>query len=184
MILSDNSIKKLLQNGILAIYPLDLNDIQPSSVDLRLSNTFLEYDTQVPYVDVKQDISGLTKKFVTDDDKPYIIHPGQFVLGSTVEWVELPYDLVARLEGKSSLGRLGLIIHSTAGFVDPGWRGTLTLELSNISNLPIALYPNMRICQISFLSMTSPADRTYGNRDLRSRYQEQEGPVASRYTMN
>jgi dCTP deaminase len=115
------------------------------------------------------------------DDEPFILHPGEFVLGQTIEWVELPTDLVARLEGKSSLGRLGLLIHSTAGYVDPGWKGTLTLELSNVANLPIALYAGMRIGQISFFRMSSPVERPYGTSELGSKYQGQSQPTASAF---
>ncbi len=123
----------------------------------------------------------LTELLRVDDDEPFILHPGEFVLGQTVEWVELPIDLVARLEGKSSLGRLGLLIHSTAGYVDPGWRGNLTLELSNVANLPIALYYGMRIGQISFFRMSSPVDRPYGSAELGSKYQGQSEPTASAF---
>ena len=123
----------------------------------------------------------LTELLRIDDDEPFILHPGEFVLGQTVEWVELPNDLVARLEGKSSLGRLGLLIHSTAGYVDPGWKGNLTLELSNVANLPIALYYGMRIGQISFFRMSSPVDRPYGSAELGSKYQGQSEPTASAF---
>ena len=123
----------------------------------------------------------LTELLTIEDDEPFILHPGEFVLGQTLEWVELPDDLVARLEGKSSLGRLGLLIHSTAGYVDPGWKGNLTLELSNVANLPIALYHGMRIGQISFFKMSSPVERPYGSPELRSRYQGQKEPTASAF---
>ena len=183
-ILSDRTIKNKLAENKITISPLDWNNIQPASVDLLLAPAIDVYDNcALPFIDVRQDLTGLTKRIVIPDDEPFILHPGEFVLGSTLEWVELPDDIVARLEGKSSLGRLGLVIHSTAGFVDPGWKGDLTLELSNNSKLPITLYSGMKICQISFMALTTPADRPYGSAGLGSRYQGQKGPVASRYTL-
>src|SRR5438067_13816610 len=155
MILSDNTIRKELEIGRIEIDPLDESCIQPSSVDLHLDRyfrVFLNHTTGV--IDVKEDQENLTELIkVEPDEEPFILHPGEFVLGSTAERVKLPTDLVARLEGKSSLGRLGLLIHSTAGFVDAGWDGHLTLEVSNVANLPITLYPGMKIGQISFLRM-------------------------------
>ena len=138
----------------------------------------------LPVIDVKQNLEELTELVEADDERPFILHPGEFVLGSTSERVAIPHDLVARLEGKSSLGRLGLLIHSTAGFVDAGWDGQLTLELSNVANLPITLYPEMKIGQISFQQMTTAADRPYGSGDLKSKYQGQVGPRPSRYWEN
>ena len=137
-------------------------------------------NTRHPYIDVRKDLQDLTELMRIKDDDPFILHPGEFALGCTRECITLPDDIVARLEGKSSLGRLGLIIHSTAGYVDPGWHGQLTLELSNVANLPIALYSGMRIGQISFLRMTTPVENPYGSSKLGSKYQGQVGPTASR----
>ena len=139
------------------------------------------HNARYPYIDVKQPQEELTEEVEIQGDQPFILHPGEFVLGSTLERVTLPDDLVARLEGKSSLGRLGLLIHSTAGYVDPGWKGNLTLELSNVANLPIALYYGMKIGQISFFKMSSPVDRPYGSKELGSKYQGQSEPTASAF---
>jgi dCTP deaminase len=136
------------------------------------------------HIDVRTDLSALTEQVEVAGDDPFILHPGEFVLGSTSERVGVPDDLVARLEGKSSLGRLGLLIHSTAGYVDAGWDGQLTLELSNVANLPITLYPGMKIGQISFMRMTTAADRPYGSSGLGSKYRGQDGPRPSRYWEN
>ena len=137
-----------------------------------------------PYIDVRETLEDLTEVVDIDENTPFILHPGEFVLGSTSEHIELPAHLVARLEGKSSLGRLGLVIHSTAGFVDPGWKGHLTLELSNLSNLPITLFCGMKIGQISFLELTTPANRLYGSKELGSKYQGQSDPTPSKYYEN
>jgi dCTP deaminase len=185
MILSDRTIREELKAGRIEIEPFDETAIQPSSVDLRLGRffrVFLNHTTRV--IDVKENQENLTPLVEIGDDDAFILHPGEFVLGSTFERVALPTDLVARLEGKSSLGRLGLLIHSTAGFVDAGWNGHLTLELSNVANLPITLYPGMKIGQISFLQMTTPADRPYGSKETGSKYQGQRGPTPSRYFEN
>jgi dCTP deaminase len=185
MILSDRSIREELSAGRIVIDPLDAANIQPSSVDLHLDRHFLVFRNHtMGVIDVKQNLEALTEPVAVEDDTPFILHPGEFVLASTLERVALPSDLVARLEGKSSLGRLGLLIHSTAGFVDAGWDGHLTLELSNVANLPITLYPRMKIGQISFLRMTSEADRPYGSEALGSKYQGQTGPRPSRYWEN
>ena len=185
MILSDASIRKELADGRIVIEPLDQSDIQPSSVDLRVDRYFRVFrNDTTPYIDPKQPQEDLTELVEVADGKAFILHPGEFVLGSTLERVVLPDDLVARLEGKSSLGRLGLLIHSTAGFVDAGWNGHLTLELSNVANLPIAIYPGMKIGQISFIQMTSPADHPYGSEQTGSKYQGQRGPTPSRYYLN
>jgi len=185
VILSDLSIGEALESGRIVIDPLGDNSIQPSSVDLRLGSSFRVFRNHtLGYIDLKSDLAGLTTLVEAEDDDPFILHPGEFVLGSTLERVVLPDDLVGRLEGKSSLGRLGLLIHSTAGFVDAGFDGQLTLELSNVANLPITLYPGMRIGQISFQRMTTPAERPYGSTALGSKYQSQRGPVASRYRQN
>ena len=181
-VLSDRDIKSALEAGTIRIEPHDVEDIQPSSVDLHLDRSFRVFrNNRYPYIDVRAQQPDLTELLTIADDEPFILHPGEFVLGQTFEWVELPNDLVARLEGKSSLGRLGLLIHSTAGYVDPGWKGTLTLELSNVANLPIALYHAMRIGQISFFRMSSEVDRPYGSPELRSRYQGQREPTASAF---
>ena len=185
MILSDASIRKELAQGRIVIDPLDESYIQPSSVDLRVDRYFRVFrNDTTPYIDPKLPQEDLTELVEVADDKAFILHPGEFVLGSTLERVALPDDLVARLEGKSSLGRLGLLIHSTAGFVDAGWDGHLTLELSNVANLPIAIYPGMKIGQISFIQMTSAADHPYGSDTTGSKYQGQRGPTPSRYYLN
>jgi dCTP deaminase len=148
-VLSDRDIRAALEAGTVRIDPYDPEDLQPSSVDLHLDRRFRVFrNNRYPYIDPRTQQPDLTEMVSVEDDEPFILHPGEFVLGQTHEWVELPDDLVARLEGKSSLGRLGLLIHSTAGYVDPGWKGNLTLELSNVANLPIALYHAMRIGQI------------------------------------
>jgi dCTP deaminase len=184
-VLSDRDIRAALEAGTVRIDPYDPQDLQPSSVDLHLDRSFRVFrNNRYPYIDVRQKQPDLTEMLTIADDEPFILHPGEFVLGQTLEWTELPNDLVARLEGKSSLGRLGLLIHSTAGYVDPGWKGNLTLELSNVANLPIALYPGMKIGQISFLRMTTPADHPYGSSETGSKYQGQRGPTPSRYYLN
>jgi dCTP deaminase len=185
MILSDKTIREELEAGRILIDPLGEGCIQPSSVDLhvdRYFRVFLNHTQRV--IDVRDDQENLTELVEVPEDDSFILHPGEFVLGSTREKVTLPTDLVARLEGKSSLGRLGLLIHSTAGFVDAGWDGHLTLELSNVANLPITIYPGMKIGQISFLKMTTPADTPYGSAAVGSKYQGQRGPTPSRYYKN
>ncbi len=182
MILSDRSIREEIELGRIEIDPFDDKDLQPSSVDLHVDRTFRTFHNQrYPFIDVKQEMTGLTELVEVPGDTPFILHPGEFVLGSTLERVRLPDDLVARLEGKSSLGRLGLLIHSTAGYVDPGWDGYLTLELSNVANLPITIYPGMKIGQISFFRLTTEAERPYGSSGRGSKYQGQRGPTASRF---
>ena len=173
-VLSDRDIRAALQAGRVRIDPYDPTCLQPSSVDLHLDREFRVFrNNRYPYIDVRASQPDLTELVDVGDEEPFILHPGEFVLGQTLEWVELPDDLVSRLEGKSSLGRLGLLIHSTAGYVDPGWKGNLTLELSNVANLPIALYFGMKIGQISFFRMTSPVERPYGSKELGSKYQGQ-----------
>ena len=185
MILSDRTIREQLAAGRIEIDPLDERDIQPSSVDLHIDRYFRVFRNHtMRVIDVKEDQEELTELVEIHEDDPFILHPGEFVLGSTLERVRLPDDLVARLEGKSSLGRLGLLIHSTAGFVDAGWDGQLTLELSNVANLPITLYPGMKIGQISFLQMTTAADHPYGSGEVGSKYQHQVGPRPSRFFEN
>ena len=183
MILSDRTIQKKLDTDQLVITPLHPDDIQPASVDLHLEPAIRIFNnSELTYIDIKQNIEDATTLIeMPDQNSPYMLQPGEFILGSTIEHIELPDNLVARLEGKSSLGRIGLVIHSTAGFIDPGFKGNITLELSNLSNLPITLYPNMKIAQISFMTMTTPARRIYGSPELHSRYQGQKGPTASRY---
>ena len=185
MILSDHTIREELAAGRIGIDPLDESCIQPSSVDLRLDKLFRVFlNHTMPVIDVKQDLEDLTRLVEIGDGDAFILHPGEFVLGSTFEEVTLPDDLVARIEGKSSLGRLGLLIHSTAGFIDAGFSGHITLELSNVANLPITLYPGMKIGQVSFLRMTTPADVPYGSARAGSKYQGQRGPTPSRYWEN
>jgi dCTP deaminase len=185
MILSDRTIREELDAGRIVIDPLDLGCIQPSSVDLHIDRYFRVFRNHtMGHIDVKQNLEDLTELVEIAEEDAFMLHPGEFVLGSTLERVALPTDLVARLEGKSSLGRLGLLIHSTAGFVDAGWDGQLTLELSNVANLPITLYPGMKIGQISFIRMTTPADVPYGSAAVGSKYQGQRGPRPSRYWEN
>ena len=181
MILSDVSIRAAVDLGRIVIEPFDPGMVQPSSVDLRIDRYFRVFENhRYPSIDPKQDQPDLTTEVSTGMDQPFMLHPGEFVLGSTLEVVRLSDDIVARLEGKSSLGRLGLLIHSTAGFVDPGFEGHLTLELSNVANLPIAIYPGMRIGQLSFYELTTPAEAPYGSEQAGSKYQGQRGPTASR----
>ena len=181
MVLNDGEIQSEIHSGRIIIEPLDFGDVQPASVDVHLSDKILVFrNSRRPYIDVRKDVSDLTEMVAIRDDAPFILHPGEFVLGSTIEDIGLPNDLVARLEGKSSLGRIGLLIHSTAGYVDPGWRGRLTLELSNVNNLPITLYSGMPIGQISFTRLSGPAIRPYGSAQLGSKYQGQSEPTPSR----
>jgi len=185
VILSDRTLREKLEAGEIEIDPLGENAIQPSSVDLHIDRFFRVFRNHtLGYIDVKQNLDDLTELVEIDEAGVFILHPGEFVLGSTLERVRVPIDLVARLEGKSSLGRLGLLIHSTAGFVDAGWNGQLTLELSNVANLPITLYPGMKIGQISFIQMTTAADVPYGANAVGSKYQNQVGPIPSRYWEN
>jgi dCTP deaminase len=181
-VLSDRDIRAAIEAGEVVIRPYDPVDLQPSSVDLHLDRRFRVFrNNRYPYIDVRKPQPDLTELVTIENDEPFILHPGEFVLGQTLEWTELPVDLVARLEGKSSLGRLGLLIHSTAGYVDPGWKGNLTLELSNVANLPIALYFGMKIGQISFFRMSSAVERPYGSKELGSKYQGQSEPTASAF---
>jgi dCTP deaminase len=185
VILSDVTIGDELAAGRIVIEPMMDGAIQPSSVDLRVDRYFRVFrNDTTPFIDPKEPQEDLTELVEVQDANAFILHPGEFVLGSTLERVALPDDIVGRLEGKSSLGRLGLLIHSTAGFVDAGWDGHLTLELSNVANLPIALYPGMKIGQISFLRMTTAADHPYGSTATGSKYQGQRGPTPSRYYLN
>lgn len=176
MVLSDRTIREEIAAGRLVIDPFDDSLVQPSSIDVRVANDFRVFrNNRQPYIDVRQPAPDLTELVTVDEGEPFILHPGEFVLGSTLERVGIPGNLVARLEGKSSLGRLGLLIHSTAGYIDPGFDGTITLEFSNVASLPITIHPGMRIGQISFLQMTTPVDTPY-----QGKYQGQAGPTASR----
>jgi dCTP deaminase len=182
VILSDRDIRAEIASGRIVIDPYTPDAVQPSSVDLHIDRRFRVFrNTRYPFIDVRVDQPDLTELVEIVDDEPFILHPGEFVLGSTLERVALPDDLVARLEGKSSLGRLGLLIHSTAGYVDPGWDGNLTLELSNVANLPITLYHGMKIGQISFQRLSSPVEIGYGDERLGSKYLGQRDPTASLY---
>ena len=182
MVLSDRDIRAEITAGRIVIDPFIPEAVQPSSVDLHLDRRFRVFrNNRYPYIDVRTEQPELTELVEIAGDEPFILHPGEFVLGSTLERVELPNDLVARHEGRSSLGRLGLLIHSTAGYVDPGWEGNLTLELSNVANLPITLYDGMKIGQISFQRLSSPAEIAYGDARIGSRYRGQRDPTASLY---
>jgi dCTP deaminase len=185
VVLSDGAIRRLVADGRIGIDPYDESLLQPSSLDVRVDRLFRVFrNSRYPYIDVKAEQDELTELVEVADDEAFILHPGEFVLGSTLERVSLPDDLVARLEGKSSLGRLGLLIHSTAGFIDPGWDGHVTLELSNVANLPITIYAGMKIGQLSFVQLSEPAERPYGAGGLGSKYQGQRGPTPSRYWKN
>lgn len=185
MILSDRDIREQVDAKRIVIEPYDPACIQPSSVDVKVSHLFRVFRNHTAGVlDVKKDLTGLTELVEVPDDGVFMLHPGEFVLGSTLERIGVPDDLVARVEGKSSLGRLGLLIHSTAGFIDAGFDGHVTLELANVANLPITIYPGMKIGQVSFMRMTSPAEKPYGSGAKGSKYQGQRGPTPSRYFEN
>jgi dCTP deaminase len=185
MVLSDRTIRRLLGEGRIGIDPYEEELLQPSSVDVRVDRLFRVFrNSRYPFIDVKQEMEELTELVEVEPGEAFILHPGEFVLGSTLERITLPDDLVARLEGKSSLGRLGLLIHSTAGFIDPGWDGHVTLELSNVANLPITIYYGMKIGQLSFVQLSEPAEHPYGTGALGSKYQGQIGPTPSRYWKN
>ena len=185
MILSDRSIKESIASGRIVITPYDESLVQPASIDIRLDGRFLVFrNYKHSCIDPKALQEDLTEMVTVAEGDPFIVHPGEFILGNTVERVKLGNDLVARLEGKSSLGRLGLIVHATAGYVDPGFDGNITLELSNVANLPIRLYPGMKVGQISFFAMTTPADRPYGSPGLGSKYKGQTAPTASKMHLN
>jgi len=181
VVLSDRTIREEMQAGRLVLAPFDTTEIQPASVDIRLDRSFRVFrNSRYAFIDVRKPMDDLTELVEVADDDPFILHPGEFVLGSTLECLTLPDDIVARVEGKSSLGRLGLLVHATAGYVDPGWHGHLTLELSNVANLPITLYYGMKIGQLSFERMSTPVERPYGSAALGSKYQGQRLPTASR----
>lgn len=185
MLLSDRDLRKELDEGRLELDPLDAALIQPSSIDVRLDRFFRVFDnTKYTHIDPSLQQDELTSLVEAPEDGPFVLHPGEFVLGSTYESVKLPDDLAGRLEGKSSLGRLGLLTHSTAGFIDPGFTGHITLELSNVANLPITLWPGMKIGQLCLFRLSSPAEFPYGSKQAGSRYQGQRGPTPSRAYLN
>ena len=185
MLLSDRDIKAEIDAERIGLSPYDPSMIQPSSIDVRLDRFFRLFDNhKYPFIDPAEDQPELTRLIEAKGDDPFILHPGEFVLGSTFETVSLPDDVAARLEGKSSLGRLGLLTHSTAGFIDPGFSGHVTLELSNVATLPIKLWPGMKIGQMCFFRLSSPAEKPYGSAEYSSRYQDQRGPTASRSHLN
>lgn len=185
MLLSDRDIRAELDADRIRLDPLDTSMIQPSSVDVRIDRYFRLFDNhKYAHIDPSQDQPELTRLVEVAPDEPFVLHPGEFVLGSTYEQVTLPDDVAARLEGKSSLGRLGLLTHSTAGFVDPGFTGHVTLELSNVATLPIKLWPGSKIGQLCFFRLSSPAEHPYGTGDNLNRYMGQRGPTASRSHLN
>ena len=181
-VLSDGTIRRLVDEGRIRIDPWDDHLVQPASVDLRLGRSFrVFHNHRITAIDLREPPENLTEQVVVEEDEPFVIHPGEFCLGRTEEWVELPDDIVARIEGKSSLGRLGLIVHATAGFCDPGWKGTLTLELNNLTRVPIKLWPGLPIAQLSFMTLDAPAQVPYGSEALGSHYQGQLATTESRY---
>jgi len=185
MLLSDRDIRAEADAGRLVLDPWDPDLVQPSSVDVRLDRYFRVFNnSQYTHIDPSQQQDDLTTLVEPKGDEPFVLHPGEFVLGSTLEVVTLPDDLAGRLEGKSSLGRLGLLTHSTAGFIDPGFSGHITLELSNVANLPITLLPGMKIGQLCLFRLSSPAEHPYGSAIYGSRYQGQRGPTPSRSYVN
>jgi dCTP deaminase len=185
VLLSDRDIRAEIDSGRVELEPYDEEMIQPSSVDVRLDRFFRVFENhRYPHIDPAEDQPELTVAVEPQGDKPFILHPGEFVLGSTYEIVTLPDDVAARLEGKSSLGRLGLLTHSTAGFIDPGFSGHVTLELSNVATLPIKLWPGMKIGQLCFFRLSSPSEHPYGSARYGSRYQGQRGPTPSRSFQN
>ena len=183
--MSDRDIRASIEAGQIGLEPLEMGLLQPSSIDVRLDRFFRLFDNhKYAFIDPAEQQDELTRLIEVEPKEPFILHPGEFVLGSTYEFVTLPDDVAARLEGKSSLGRLGLLTHSTAGFVDPGFKGHVTLELSNVATLPIKLWPGMKIGQLCFFKLTSPSEHPYGSEKYSSRYQGQRGPTASRSYKN
>jgi dCTP deaminase len=183
--MSDRDIRASIEAGQIGLEPLEMSLLQPSSFDVRLDRFFRLFDNhKYAFIDPAEDQSDLTHLIEVEPNEPFILHPGEFVLGSTYEFVTLPDNIAARLEGKSSLGRLGLLTHSTAGFVDPGFKGHVTLELANVSNLPIKLWPGMKVGQLCFFQLSSPSETPYGSEKYNNRYQGQRGPTASRSFMN
>jgi dCTP deaminase len=185
MLMSDRDIRASIEAGQIGLEPLDMSLLQPSSFDVRIDRFFRLFDNhKYAFIDPAEQQDDLTRFVEVAPDEPFILHPGEFVLGSTYEFVSLPDNIAARLEGKSSLGRLGLVTHSTAGFVDPGFNGHVTLELSNMATLPIKLWPGMKIGQLCFFQLSSPSETPYGSAKYLNRYQGQRGPTASRSYMN
>lgn len=181
-VLSDGTILRCVQDGRIRIDPWDPAMVQPASVDLRLGDSFrVFHNHRATAIDLRDPPSNLTEEVIVPAGEAFVIHPGEFCLGRTLEWVQIPTDIVARIEGKSSLGRLGLIVHATAGFCDPGFEGTLTLELNNLTRVPIRLYPGLPIAQLSFMTLDQPAQRPYGSPGLGSHYQGQMAATESRY---
>jgi dCTP deaminase len=181
-VLSDGTIMRLIREGRIRIDPWNEAMVQPASVDLRLGDSFrVFHNYRVTSIDLREPPQNLTEEVKVAPGDPFVIHPGEFALGRTLEWVELPDDIVSRIEGKSSLGRLGLIVHATAGFCDPGWKGTLTLELNNLTRVPIKLYAGLPIAQLSFMTLDAAALRPYGHEQLGSHYQGQVEATESRY---
>jgi dCTP deaminase len=181
-VLSDGTIRRLVAEGRVLVEPFDDTMVQPASIDLRLGTSFrVFHNHRITAIDLADPPRNLTEHVEVDHDESFVIHPGEFVLGRTQERVELPDDIVARIEGKSSLGRLGLIVHATAGFVDPGFKGTLTLEITNLTRVPIILWPGKPIAQLSFMALDQPAERPYGHPDLGSHYHGQVEATESRY---
>ncbi|WJY68915.1 dCTP deaminase [Corynebacterium auris] len=185
MLLSDRDIRGALAAGRLGIEPYDAQLVQPSSVDVRMDRFFRVFNnSKYTHIDPKREMEDLTTLVEVPEGEAFVLHPGEFVLGSTLEKFTLPNDLAGRLEGKSSLGRLGLLTHSTAGFIDPGFSGYITLELSNVANLPITLWPGMKVGQLALFRMTSAAEVPYGSGSLGSKYQGQRGPTPSKAYLN
>lgn len=185
MLLSDRDLRTQIDAGRISLDPYLPSMVQPSSIDVRLDRYFRVFENhKYPVIDPSEPQSELTRLVEPDGDEPFVLHPGEFVLGATYESISLPDDIAARLEGKSSLGRLGLLTHSTAGFIDPGFSGHVTLELSNVATLPIKLWPGMKIGQFCFFQLTSPAEFPYGSERNQSRYQGQRGPTPSRSALN
>ena len=185
MLLSDRDIRAEIAAGRVGCEPFTESMIQPSSVDVRLDKFFRVFENhRYSVIDPSMEQPDLTREVIAEGDEPFILHPGEFVLASTYEVITLPNDIAGRLEGKSSLGRLGLLTHSTAGFIDPGFSGHITLELSNVANLPVKLFPGMKIGQLCLIKLSSPAEHPYGSEKYGSRYQGQRGPTASRSFLN
>ena len=185
MLLSDRDLRSELADGRLLVDPLDPSLIQPSSIDVRMDRMFRVFNnSRYTHIDPAQQQDELTELVEVSDGDPFVLHPGEFVLAATLERFALPDDLAGRLEGKSSLGRLGLLTHSTAGFIDPGFDGHITLELSNVANLPITLWPGMKIGQLCLFRLSSPAENPYGSTAVGSKYQGQRGPTASKAYLN
>jgi len=185
VLLSDKDIRAEIDAGRVRIDPFDPAMVQPSSIDVRLDRFFRVFENhRYPHIDPAVEQPDLTRLIEAEGDEPFILHPGEFVLASTYEVISLPEDVASRLEGKSSLGRLGLLTHSTAGFIDPGFSGHVTLELSNVATLPMKLWPGMKIGQLCMFRLTSPAEHPYGSPQYGSRYQDQRGPTPSRSYLN